>query len=154
MNECTCPRHRHGSEGISLSSLWNLVLQAGHGKLRMHEASPRPKSSGRVKGHPGQQPPVTTKPHQSSHWVCMVGSVVENEVCQAVVVVMPEVQKNDQLNWIGGVNVCAAAVMWNLSGSGERKWRRRGEVEMHPYGGCGSKAVVEIGLGDTAGSTT
>ena len=62
--------------------------------------------------------------------MCVVGGVVENEVCQAVVVVMPVVQKNDQLNWIGGVDVCVAAVMWNVSGSGERKWRRRGEVEM------------------------
>ena len=58
---------------------------------------------------------------------------MENEVCQAVVVVMPVVQKNHHLNWTGGVDICVAAVMWNVSGSGERKWRRRGdppEVDM------------------------
>ena len=42
---------------------------------------------------------------------------------------MPAVQKIDQLKWIGGVDVYVAAVMWNVSGSRERKRRRRGEVE-------------------------
>ena len=37
--------------------------------------------------------------------MCVVGGVVENEVCQAVVVVMPMVQKDDKLNWIGGIDV-------------------------------------------------
>ena len=66
--------------------------------------------------------------------MCVVGRVIENEVYQAevvVVVVMPVVtvvQKNDQRKWIGGVDVCVAAMMSNVSCSGERKWRRRGEV--------------------------
>ena len=57
--------------------------------------------------------------------VC-AGGVVENEVCQAVVAV----QKNDQLNWIGGVDACVAVVMRIVNGSGERKGTKWRVIEM------------------------